>query len=314
MPTLYKNPVFHGYLADPFILHHGENYYAYGTGPLSPEGLPFPVLRSQDLVNWIQHGWALIPPGGDEFWAPEVVFRDGMFYMYYSAHGINEHDHQLRVAVSPDPLGPFRDAGSVLVPDQPFTIDAHPCRDTDGQWYLFYARDFLSLEHEYRVGTGIVVDRLLDMFTPVGDPQVVIRPHADWQLFKAQRSMYGAVYDWHTVEGPALRIHNNRYYCFYSGGAWEHDNYGVSYVTADRILGPYKQPSAEERVLLRSAPGHVIGPGHNSFTESADGSQEYVVYHAWDPEMITRRMCIDKLTWDQDTPVIHGPTWTEQSL
>ncbi|MGE5373941.1 MAG: family 43 glycosylhydrolase, partial [Bacteroidota bacterium] len=85
MPTLYKNPVFHGYLADPFILHHGESYYAYGTGILSPEGLPFPVLQSQDLVNWTERGWSLIPPGGDEFWAPEVVFRDGMFHMYYSA-------------------------------------------------------------------------------------------------------------------------------------------------------------------------------------------------------------------------------------
>jgi len=32
--------------------------------------------------------------------------------------------------------------------------------------------------------------------------------------------MYGGVYDWHTVEGPALRVHQGRYYCFYSGGAW----------------------------------------------------------------------------------------------
>jgi GH43 family beta-xylosidase len=116
------------------------------------------------------------------------------------------------------------------------------------------------------------------------------------------------------VEGPALRFHNNRYYCFFSGGAWEHDNYGVSYVIADHILGPYHRPLAEEPVLLRSAPGHLIGPGHNSFTESPDGRQEYIVYHAWDPEMTARRMCIDKLSWNQDIPFIHGPTWTEQSL
>jgi GH43 family beta-xylosidase len=314
MPAYYKNPVFDEYMADPFVLHHEGQYYAYGTGSLSPEGWPFPVLHSTDLVIWKQHGWSLIPPGGDEFWAPEVAHHAGVFYMYYSAHGIGGHDHQLRVATHTSPLGPFQDTGRVLVPDEPFTIDAHPFQDRDGQWYLFYSQDFLTINDEYRVGTGIVVDRMLDMFTPAGQPHVVIRPHADWQLFKARRSMYGAVYDWHTIEGAALRLHNDRYYCFYSGGAWEHDNYGISYVVADHVLGPYSLPSGNQPILLRSAPGHLIGPGHNSFTESSDGSQEYIVYHAWDPGMTARRMCMDQLNWDNGTPVIHGPSWTPQPI
>lgn len=312
--TYYQNPVFDEYMADPFVLRHEGQYYAYGTGSLSPEGWPFPILHSTDLVNWEQRGWSLIPAGGDEFWAPEVAHHDGIFHMYYSAHGINGHDHQLRVATSASPLGPFKDVGRVLIPNEPFTIDAHPFRDRDGQWYLFYSQDFLTLDGEYRVGTGIVVDRLLDMFTLAGEPRVVVRPHADWHIFKAQRPMYGAVYDWHTVEGPALRLHNDRYYCFYSGGAWERDNYGISYVVADSVLGPYSQPSGDDPVLMRSVPGHLIGPGHNSFTESPDGSQEYIVYHAWDPAMSARRMCIDPLNWDNGSPVIKGPTWTPQPI
>jgi GH43 family beta-xylosidase len=116
------------------------------------------------------------------------------------------------------------------------------------------------------------------------------------------------------VEGPAVRLHNNRYYCFYSGGAWEHDNYGVTYVISDHPLGPYRLPSGEEHILLRSAPGHLIGPGHNSFTVSPSGEQEYIVYHAWDPAMTARRMCIDPLYWEDGVPVIHGPTWSEQPL
>lgn len=314
MLTHYKNPVFDQYMADPFVLQHEGRYYAYGTGSLSPEGRPFPVLHSTDLVNWQQHGWALIPPGGDEFWAPEVAYHDGVFYLYYSAHGIDGNDHQLRVATSTNPLGPFEDAGRLLVPDQPFSIDAHPFRDQDGQWYLFYSQDFLTLDDPYRVGTGIVVDRLVDMFTLAGESRVVIRPHADWHLFKAERSMYGAVYDWHTIEGPALRLHDNRYYCFYSGGAWEHDNYGISYVVADSVVGPYSLPPKGEHVLLRSVPEHMIGPGHNSFTTSPNGKQEYIVYHAWDPGMTARRMCIDPLHWENGTPVVHGPTWTPQPL
>lgn len=308
----YTNPVYSEYFADPFVLRHEGVYYAYGTGAGSEDGQQFPVLRSFDLVTWERHGWALAPlPGGEMFWAPEVAYHEGIFYFYYSASAIEGRDHQLRVATSTDPLGPFVDTGRVLIPDEPFTIDAHPFRDVDGQWYLFYSQDFLTLDGDYRVGTGIVVDKLVNMLELAGDPQVVIRPHADWQLFQAQRPMYGAVYDWHTIEGAAMRLHNGRYYCFYSGGAFERDNYGVAYVVADHPLGPYQRPEGVDGPLLRSAPGQVIGPGHNSFTEGPDGS-EYIIYHGWDPAMTARLMRVDRLVWAGDTPVIEGPTWTPQ--
>jgi beta-xylosidase len=307
----YTNPVYLHYMADPFVLHHDGHYYAYGTAPGTTEGQQFPVLRSSDLVQWEACGWALNPlPHADAFWAPEVAYHDGVFYLYYSASGINGHNHQLRVATSTSPLGPFIDTNRLLIPDDPFTIDAHPFLDTDGQWYLFYSRDFLTLDKDYRIGTGIVVDKLVDMVKLEGQPQVVVRPFADWQLFQAQRPMYGSIYDWHTIEGAAMRRHNGHYYCFYSGGAWERDNYGISYVIAEHPLGPYHRPKMEG-ALLHSVPGKVIGPGHNSFTETGDG-REYVVYHGWDAAMTARLMRIDRLLWEGDTPSVNGPTWTPQ--
>ncbi len=149
------------------------------------------------------------------------------------------------------------------------------------------------------------------MTTLAGDPQVVVRPTADWQLFAAQRPMYGSVYDWHTIEGAVTRVHNGRIYCFYSGGAWERDNYGVSYVVADHPLGPYRAPARASRPVLQSIPGVVIGPGHCSFTESPAG-EEFIVYHAWDPAMTARLMRIDRLQWVDDIPVVLGPTTTPQ--
>lgn len=317
MSASYTNPVYPEIFADPFVLLHDGLYYAYGTAPGAPDGSQFPVLRSSDLVHWEALGHALVAPAGTDFWAPEVAYHGGQFYMYYSAQGIGGADHQLRVATSAQPQGPFEDSGKVLVPDQPFSIDAHPFCDADGQWYLFYSVDFLAPgdahQHDHRVGTGIVVDRLLDMTTVAGKPVTVTRPHADWHLFLAQRSMYGQVFDWHTVEGAAVLRHEGRYYCFYSGGAWERENYGVSYVVADHPLGPYSRPPPEESApLMRSKAGHVIGPGHNSFTTGPDG-EPWMVYHAWDTAMSGRRMCIDRLYWDGPRPCTQGPSWTAQS-
>src|SRR5205823_13415631 len=94
MANTYVNPVYPHYFADPFVLKHEERYYAYGTDPAVSDGMQIPLLESRDLVHWESRGKALIWPGGDAFWAPEVAYRDGKFYLYYSAHGINGLDHQ----------------------------------------------------------------------------------------------------------------------------------------------------------------------------------------------------------------------------
>jgi GH43 family beta-xylosidase len=309
------NPVYGEYFADPFVLSHQGTYFAYGTAPDAGGGWAFPVLQSTDLVYWQNMGWALQKPTGAlDCWAPEVAWADGRFFMYYSTVMPGEQGQRLRVATSDMPLGPFKDAGLALVPDQPFSIDAHPFRDADGQWYLYYARDFVPPEVSDYVGTGIVVDRLLAMTRLAGDPRLVVRPHAAWQLFESQRAMYGAIYDWHTIEGPAVRRHNGRYYCFCSGGAWASECYGVSYVVADRPLGPYRLPDRVAGPIFRSVPGRVLGPGHNSFVAAPDGQQEYSVYHAWDPAMTARLMRIDRLDWLGDEPILNGPTWDSQPM
>lgn len=323
----YTNPVYPEYFADPFVWQYQGVYYAIGTGPAEAAGevddsqkrRVFPLLQSQDLVHWQVAGNALLRPDpalGDNFWAPEVAHHEGIFYLYYSV-GHGDKNHQLRVATSPDPLGPYQDVGESLVnPDScAFAIDPSPFQDDDGQWYLFYAQDFLDAEQGVRAGTALVVDRLSTMTTLAGEPRVVLRARHDWQRFLADRPMYGGTYDWHTLEGPCVRKHGDRYYCFYSGGRWETDSYGVDYGVADHVLGPYSDTGNEQGPrVLRSHPGYVLGPGHNSIALHPDSSTEYLVYHAWDPAMTGRRMCIDRLLWTADGPRCDGPTWTPQDI
>jgi arabinan endo-1,5-alpha-L-arabinosidase len=307
-PT-YCNPVFDGYFADPYVLRVGEEYVAYGTGS-AVEGRVFEILTSPDLVDWTSAGGALLPLGaehGTDYWAPEVVQADGRFWMYYSV-GHGHAGHHLRVASAETALGPFTDLGVDLTPDERFAIDPHPFRDTDGSWYLYYARDVLEGE---RVGTSLAVAPMPTMDSLAGPGQQVLVPTADWQIFERQRPMYGQVYDWHTLEGPTVREHDGSYYCVYSGGSFLGEGYGVAWARADHPLGPWVEPEDGSNRLLATVPGHVRGPGHNSVVTTPAGT-DVLVYHAWDEAGENRQMCIDVLEWTLEGPTTPGPSWTEQ--
>jgi GH43 family beta-xylosidase len=192
----------------------------------------------------------------------------------------------------------------VLTPDELFSIDAHPFRDDDGQWYLYYARDVLE---GARVGTTVAVDRMLDMTRLEGRPRTLLTPSDDWQLNRRAREIYGRVVDWYTIEGPFVVKREGRYHLLYSAGAWQEPGYGVSYAVADHPLGPFTEPVSGP-VVLQTVPGRVLGPGHNSVVEGPDGA-DWIVYHSWDVRQTARRMCIDRLVWGPDGPERSGPSW-----
>lgn len=320
-------PIYPGYFADPFAWRHEGRWYAVGTGvieaqgetgrateALTADGKPgvFLVLRSEDFRTWLPVCAALellSREFGNAYWAPEIAYAEGRFWMYYSV-GREDKAHHLRVAVSEQPEGPYRDTGTTLTSpfDCPFAIDASPFQDEDGQWYLFYARDFLDSGPHGRTGTGIVVDRLNTMTRLAGQPVVVARATQDWQRFESNRIIYGAHYDWHTIEGPCVRKRQGRYWCLYSAGRWENESYGVDWAVAEHVSGPwYSEPAQDGARLLRTVLGSLIGPGHNSVIEGT-GGDDYIVYHAWDQAMTARRTFIQRLDWTGQGPVLQPVT------
>ena len=315
----YTNPVYAGSMPDPGVLRHEGVYYAFGTTgrERKADGRIFTLLRSTDLVNWQELGGALTPPSGDtrfEYWAPEAAFDDGTFYLYYAMGGVEEEKFELRVATSAAPAGPYTDTGAPLVDctRNRFTIDAHPFRDADGRWYLFYARNYPNTEGGFHPGTGLAVDRLVGMTRLAGECRTVLRARYPWTLYQANRRMdvYDRTFDWHTIEGPFVRRHRGRYYCFYSGSNYQTTRYGVDYAVAAHVVGPYAGQGREARVL-HGVPGHVRGPGHHSIVVGPDG-RDWVVYHAWNESMTVRQMCIDPLVWTAAGPRCAGPTYTPQ--
>ena len=313
----YRNPVYTGSMPDPGVMLHDGVYYAFGTtgGDRKADGRIFTLLRSTDLVHWEELGGALTPPSPDaryQYWAPEAAFHDGTFYLYYAMGGVEEEKFALRVATSATPEGPYTDTGTPLTDctGNRFTIDPHPFRDVDGQWYLFYARNYPNTEGGFLPGTGLAVDRLVGMTKLAGECRTVLRARYPWTLYEANRRMnvYDQTFDWHTIEAPFVRRHNGKYYCFYSGANWQTPRYGVDYAVADHVMGPYTGQGREARVL-HGVPGHVRGPGHHSIVTGPDG-RDWIVYHAWDEKLTVRQLCIDPLLWTPGGPRTAGPSWT----
>jgi len=71
----------------------------------------------------------------------------------------------------------------------------------------------------------------------------------------------------------------------FSGGNWQNVSYGVSYALADDLSRPdeWEQHADGQKVLpiLRTMPGVIVGPGHNSVVRGPNGRELYCVYHRW---------------------------------
>lgn len=309
-PETYINPVYPHSFPDPFVLKFRGEYFAYCTGD-ARDGNIFEVLRSRDLVNWTYIGSAMEPLASRPpfYWAPEISYDNGKFYLYYSAG--NEILMEIRVAVSDRPDGGFVDAGVRLTKEE-FAIDAHVFVDSDGSRYLFYATDFLEYA---QIGTGTVVDRMIDWKTLAGDPRPVTRAKYDWQVYDPARKEKGGV-RWHTVEGPTVIKRKGKYFEMFSGGNWQNKSYGVSFAITDTMnfSQEWEQFSDGEKILpiLRTIPGKVVGPGHNSVVRGPNNRELYCIYHRWTDA--GRVLAIDRMDFAGDRIFVTGPTTTEQPL
>ena len=98
------------YIADPFVYKHEGVYYMTGTTSVDSK---FEYYTSPDLINWNFGGILYQRPddhfGKDCFWAPEVKYYQGKFYMTYSCHDPARGMLLTCLAVSDTPDGPFKD-------------------------------------------------------------------------------------------------------------------------------------------------------------------------------------------------------------
>src|SRR5512143_1590893 len=114
-------------IGDPNVIFYGGKDYLFPTG----DNHSYDVYISDDLVHWSK-GPKVFQSNEIGVWAPDVFFNrdDGTFYLYYTVNG------RIGVAEAGRPTEEFRDLGNLISNG----IDAHMFRDSDGSYFLYYAR------------------------------------------------------------------------------------------------------------------------------------------------------------------------------
>jgi beta-xylosidase len=237
-------------------LYDGK-YYAYGTH--APDGIA--VFVSDDLKSWevpaaAKNGLALHKDdvwNDHWFWAPEVYYINGKFYMYYSA------DEHICVATSSSPLGPFVQAEKRPMIVDEKCIDNSLFIDDDGKAYLSFVR--------FTDGNAIWIAELEDDLTAVKKETMTPCLHVSQE--------------WETVwprvnEGSFIIKHNNKYFMTYSANSYESQQYGVGFATADHVTGPWKK-YAMNPILQQHE--ELVGVGHSALFRDKNGELR-IVFHA----------------------------------
>lgn len=308
----YTNPVGETpiHVGDPFVIQHEGTYYLFGTNA-SNEG--FKCWESTDLVHWTERGWAYRETDDSwaksHYWAPEVEFYKGKFYMTYSAMNKGSDPPRLLIAlaVSDKPEGPYRD---LHVPWFDFgysAIDGHIFVDDDGKPYLYFSRN--GFEDGYSFGIMYGVALADDLSKPVGEPIKLTEADQPWEKVRYAENRCN--------EGAFVLKHRGRYYMTYSANHTGFPHYGIGYATADKPLGPWVK-AEENPIAATNLEIGVSGPGHSCITRSPDGKEMFIVYHTHaNPKKPSgdRVVNIDRIGFDESGRLkIAGPTRSPQPM
>ena len=284
-----RNPLFtHLYSADPSAHVFNDTLWVYPShdrdDALSFSMEDYHVFSTTDMEHWQDHGIIFNPLLQTSWakkaaWAPDCVFRNGKYYLYYPTD-----QRHIGVAVSDRPDGPFTDplGHPLLSIDSPGVIcnrdfiDPAVMIDDDGQAYLYVGQN-----------TVCCIKLNDDMISYDGEVHIIEGVH---EFFEAV---------W-------VHKRNGLYYMSYSDGPFFGHEPRISYCVSDSPLGPFRYQ------------GVILGPvnsGTNHHSIVQYHGQWWLFYHTSDLSLyndptrdghpgVRRSVCCAPLFYNADGTIL----------
>jgi|GEM_PF-346793 len=286
------------------IIKEGNKYWVFTTGT------DIYAMYSTDLVNWqsgsrsvfngVQPSWiASRVPGFDRtqdtYWAPECVYRNGQYYLYYSCSkfGTNTSAIGLATNVTLDPASPnynWIDQGEVVSTGSNSAenaIDPGIITDASGKVWMTYGSFF----------KGIKLVQL--------DPSTGKRLNTSSYWLAGNVASDGTTRGNSGSEAPYIVRNGSYYYLFINKGACCKGASSTYYVVVGRsssITGPYLDKNGVDLnknggTTLIATQGNYVGPGCvGLFVENG---VNYFTHHYYDGNQNGRaRLSVGNLGWD----------------
>ncbi|MFV0591724.1 MAG: glycoside hydrolase family 43 protein [Draconibacterium sp.] len=289
----YKNPVIKGDLPDPTIIRVGDMYYAAGTtNDFAPN---YPLYESKDLLNWTRIGAVFKEPpawSSEDFWAPELYYMNGTFYVYYTTKRKDTGIACIGVATTKDIHKGFTDHG-IIIEWGDEAIDAFVFQDDDQKRYITWKAYGLTRGYEIEILASELSD---DGLSLIGEHFSITDQTKGWQ---------GPGH-----EGQCLIKRNGYYYLLYSAGGCC-DNRCDYHVMVARSKSLHEGWEQKPEAILQGGETWRC-TGHGTLVNTPDGRYFYMYhsYNATDFEFIGRQGMLDEMFWNEETgwPYFKGAT------
>lgn len=261
-------------------------------------------MTSTDLVNWTPAapvfaagtwpGWinSYVPTFGGIFWAPECVYRNGLYYMYYSC-SMGARQSAIGVATSPD-LATWTDQGMVVYSDNvtPWgAIDPAVFTDASGRVWMPF---------------GSHLD---------GIWTVELNPATGKRLNTTITNIAGTS-PWCEHEAAYMMQQGGYYYLFYNKGICCAGSTSTYYIQMGRSTNPTGPFVDKNGVALLAGGGtdfmvgkdNLRGPGHAGLF--VENGINYLTYHYYDSNRNgTPTLGIASLSWDANGWPVATQDW-----
>ena len=227
-------------IRDPFIwTDHAQGiYYMYGTTALLDNTFhtkaSFSVYITKDLENFdgpfvIFDGSSCDFWGTQDFWAPELHFYNGKYYLFASCRSETQKK-ATQIFVADSPMGPF-----VPVSPEPATPREWAC--IDGTLWVENGTPYIVFCHEWsQIKNGEICARQLsdDLSTPIGDPVTLFAAHDN--PFVTEHDYEGSGN--YVTDGPFLFREGDKLKMIWS--SFYNRRYLVLEAEADSLLGEWR--------------------------------------------------------------------------